>query len=103
MLADVDYDLDSLASMGLTKGGDGYGTLAATGCKKPPQRGKALRNGPQVVTRRGKKTVVIMSVEQYQRLIKPKVNIVDFFQESPLRGEDLDLTRKKDVSREVAI
>ena len=64
---------------------------------------KALRNGPQVVTRRGKKTVVIMSVEQYQSLIKPKVNIVDFFQESPLRGEDLDLTRKKDVSREVAI
>jgi antitoxin Phd len=64
---------------------------------------KALRNGPQVVTRRGKKTVIIMSVEQYQRLIKPKVNIVDFFQESPLRGEDLDLTRKKDVSREVAI
>ena len=64
---------------------------------------KALRNGPQVVTRRGKKTVVIMSVEQYQSLIKPKVNIVDFFQESPLRGEDLDLTRNKDVSREVAV
>jgi hypothetical protein len=44
-----------------------------------------------------------MSVEQYQSLIKPKVNIVDFFHESPLRGEDLDMTRKKDVSREVAI
>jgi prevent-host-death family protein len=64
---------------------------------------KALRDGPQVVTRRGKKTVVIMSVEQYQSLIKPKMNIVDFFQESPLRSEGLDLTRKKDVSREVAI
>jgi len=64
---------------------------------------KALRNGPQVVTRRGKKTVVIMSVEQYQSLVRPKINIVDFFQKSPLRGEDLDLTRKKDSARKVVI
>ena len=64
---------------------------------------KALREGPQVVTRRGKKTVVIMSIEQYQSLVRPKINIVDFFQESPLRGEDLDLMRRKDRAREVVI
>ena len=64
---------------------------------------KALRDGPQVVTRRGKKTVVIMSIEQYQSLVRPKVNIVDFFQSSPLRGEDLDLARRKDSAREVVI
>ncbi len=64
---------------------------------------KALREGPQVVTRRGKKTVVIMSIEQYQSLVRPKINIVDFFQESPLRGEDLDLMRRKDSAREVVI
>ncbi len=64
---------------------------------------KALQDGPQVVTRRGKKTVVIMSVEQYQSLVRPKIDIVDFFQESPLRGGDLDLTRKKDSAREVVI
>ncbi|MCF8051262.1 MAG: type II toxin-antitoxin system Phd/YefM family antitoxin [Desulfobacterales bacterium] len=64
---------------------------------------KALQEGPQVVTRRGKKTVVILSVEQYQRLVKPTVNIVDFFQKSPLRDVDLDLTRKKDSSREVNV
>ena len=64
---------------------------------------KALRDGPQVVTRRGKKTVVIMSVEQYQNLVRPEVNIIDFFQQSPMRGEDLDLTRNKDSAREVVI
>ncbi|RLC00760.1 MAG: type II toxin-antitoxin system prevent-host-death family antitoxin [Deltaproteobacteria bacterium] len=64
---------------------------------------EALRNGPQIVTRHGKKTVVIMSVEQYQRLVKPKINIIDFFQESPFRGEDLDLSRQKDSAREVVI
>lgn len=64
---------------------------------------KALRDGPQVVTRHGKKTVVIISVEEYQSLVRPKMNIVDFFQKSPLRGERLDLTRKKDSAREVVI
>ncbi len=64
---------------------------------------KALQDGPKVVTRRGKKTVVIMSVEQYQSLVRPKIDIVDFFQESPLRGEDLNLTRKKDSAREMVI
>ena len=64
---------------------------------------KALQDGPQVVTRHGKKTVVIMSVKQYQSLVKPKTNIVDFFQKSPFRGEDIDLTRQKDTAREVVI
>ena len=64
---------------------------------------KALQDGPQVVTRRGKKTVVIMSVEQYQSLVRPRIDIVDFFQQSPMRGEDFDLTRKKDSAREVVI
>lgn len=64
---------------------------------------KALRDGPQVVTRRGKKTVIIMSVEEYQSLTHPKLNIVDFFKESPLCGKDLDLTRAKDKAREVEI
>jgi prevent-host-death family protein len=62
---------------------------------------KALKDGPQIVTRRGKKAVVIISVEQYRNLTKPDSNIVDFFQQSPLRDVDLDLTRKKDGTREV--
>ena len=62
---------------------------------------RALRDGPQVVTRRGIETVVIMSVKEYQELIKPKNNIVDFFRKSPLKGIDLDLKRMKDFPREV--
>jgi len=64
---------------------------------------KAIEEGPQVVTRRGKKAVVILSVEQYQSLVRPEDNIVDFFQKSPLREEELDLTRKKDRVRKVII
>ncbi len=64
---------------------------------------KALRNGPQVVTRRGKETVVIISVEQYRKLVRPKTSIVDFFQKSPLRNMGLDLRRKKDPAGGVRV
>ena len=62
---------------------------------------KAIKNGPQIITRRGIETVVIISVEDYQKLTQPKTSIVDFFRKSPLRGVDLDLTRNKDVGREI--
>lgn len=62
---------------------------------------KALQDGPQVVTRRGVKTVVILSVKDYQKLKKPKSNLVDFFRKSPLKGINLDLERTKDYPREV--
>jgi prevent-host-death family protein len=62
---------------------------------------KALKNGPQVITKRGIETVVIMSVKDYQKLTRPKTNIVEFFRKSPLSGVDIDITRDKDYGREV--
>ena len=62
---------------------------------------RAIKHGPQIITRRGIKTVVIMSVEDYQQLTNPKMNIVDFFRNSPLKGVDIDLTRDKDIGREI--
>jgi len=62
---------------------------------------KALKNGPQMITRRGIKTAVIMSVKDYQKLTRPKKNIVDFFSKSPVQGVDLDLTRNRDTGREL--
>jgi prevent-host-death family protein len=62
---------------------------------------KALEHGPQIITRRGKKTVVIMSVEDYQQLTKPRTNLVDFFRKSPLMGVEIDLKRDRDLGREI--
>jgi len=62
---------------------------------------KAIEQGPQIITRRGVKTAVIMSVEDYQQLTEPKVNIVDFFRKSPLKGLRIDLTRDNDLGREI--
>ncbi|MFC1824070.1 type II toxin-antitoxin system Phd/YefM family antitoxin [Thermodesulfobacteriota bacterium] len=62
---------------------------------------KALRNGPQVVTRRGVETVVIMSVDEFHELTRAKTSIVDFFRNSPLRKAKLNLERDKEIHREI--
>lgn len=63
----------------------------------------ALEQGPQIVTRRGVDTVVVLSLGDYEKLIRPEVSLVEFFQGSPLVGVELDLERSKDLPREVDI
>ncbi len=62
--------------------------------------------GPQRITRQGKEGVVMISDEQYERLVtksrRPK-SLVQFFRESPMVGVDLDLKRDKDPGRDVEI
>jgi len=64
---------------------------------------EALNKGPQVVTRRGKEIVVILSREDYGRLKKSQSGVVEFFQSSPLVGVELDLERDKTHPREVTL
>ncbi|MGA1865567.1 MAG: type II toxin-antitoxin system Phd/YefM family antitoxin [bacterium] len=62
---------------------------------------EAQKEGPQVVTKRGIEIVIILSIEDYKKLIKPEISLVEFFQKSPLHGTDLDLKRSKEPSRKV--
>lgn len=66
----------------------------------------ARTEGPQRITRQGKEGVVMISDEQYDRLLvksrQPK-SIVQFFRESPLVGVDLDLERDKDTGRDIQL
>ena len=63
----------------------------------------ALNRGPQIVTRYGKETAVILSIEEYRRLARPDLGLVEFLQSSPLREAELDLERSRDVGREVEL
>ncbi len=64
---------------------------------------KALHQGPQVITRRGTETAVVLSIEEYQKLRQPETDLVDFFQASPLVDVDLDLERTRDTGREIEL
>lgn len=66
----------------------------------------ARTEGPQRITRQGKDGVVMISDEQYDRLMvksrQPKT-IVQFFRDSPLAGIELDLERDPDTGRDIAL
>jgi prevent-host-death family protein len=64
---------------------------------------KALRHGPQIITRRGVQAVVVLSYEEYQRLQKPQTDLVTFFRNSPLAGGKLDLRRDDSPPRDVSL
>jgi prevent-host-death family protein len=64
---------------------------------------RAHKEGPQIVTKHGKESVVVLSVEDFKKLIRPKTNLYKFLQESPLAGLDLDIARDKKPPRDVSL
>jgi prevent-host-death family protein len=53
----------------------------------------ALEHGPEIITRRGVDTAVVLSYEEYRKMLLNQKKLSDFFRESPLAGIELDLTR----------
>ncbi len=64
---------------------------------------KAHHDGPQFVTKHGKESVVIIAIEDYQKLNKPKSDLVSFLKKSPLSGINIDLARDKSPSRDIEL
>jgi len=62
---------------------------------------KAIEEGPQHITKHGKEAAVVLSSKEYERLTRGKSDLVEFFQQSPLRGIKLD--RAKDLPRKVEL
>jgi|SRR5580658_7974052 antitoxin Phd len=67
---------------------------------------RARERAPQVVTKQGKEAVVILALEEFERLTRrdkqPK-SLSQFFAESPLTKVSIDLKRKPDFGREVEL
>ena len=55
---------------------------------------KATAAKPQIVTVRGKETAVILSFEEYQKLVRPRQTLFEFIQSSPLRDLELELPQR---------
>lgn len=55
--------------------------------------------GPQVITRNGRRTAVVVSVEEWERKTKRSGSLADFFKSSPLRGSGLPVRRSKNSLR----
>jgi antitoxin Phd len=61
---------------------------------------EALTHGPQVITRRGVKTAIVLSYTEYRQLVAARQKLSVFFRESPLVGVELDLSRDISSVRE---
>ncbi len=50
---------------------------------------KAASEGPQTITRHGRRAAVLVAAHEWDRKIKRKGTLADFFAASPLRGSGL--------------
>ena len=64
---------------------------------------RALNDGPQVVTRNGKKAVVVISAAEWERRNRRRGDLVEFFASSPLREEGLKIERLTDYPRDIEV
>ena len=53
----------------------------------------AAVNGPQTITVRGRRTAVVFSAQDFDRLKRPSSTITEFLRTSPLAGVELDVER----------
>lgn len=64
---------------------------------------RAIKDGPQTVTKHGKDAVVIVAAEQFQRGTergkRKAQSLAEFLLRSPLRGARLRIRRSRDTGR----
>jgi prevent-host-death family protein len=59
----------------------------------------ACTHGPQIITRNGRRTAVIVGAEEWERKTRRRGSLADFFKASPLRSSGLKAPRSKDRLR----
>ena len=56
---------------------------------------QAVQEGPQIITKHGVETAIVLSYQEYRRMLVRQPKLSSFFRESPLAGVSLELSRDK--------
>jgi len=64
---------------------------------------KAESDGPQTISRNGRKTAVVVAAEEWERKTTRRGNLAEFFAASPLRGARLKVGRPPGHLRKVEL
>jgi prevent-host-death family protein len=64
---------------------------------------RAQSEGPQIITRRGRKAVVVVAAAQWERKERREGNLAEFFARSPLRGSGLQIERLPGGLRDIRL
>jgi prevent-host-death family protein len=76
-------------------------TVAQARAKLSEVIDKAQSDGPQMVTRNGRPTAVIVAAEEWERKTKRKNSLAEFFAASPLRGSGVQIKRLRGHLRKI--
>jgi prevent-host-death family protein len=63
----------------------------------------ALREGAQDITRHGKRTVVVVAAEEWDRKARRTESLTEFLDRSPLKGSGLEVERLRDQPHAVEL
>ncbi|MGO9088500.1 MAG: type II toxin-antitoxin system Phd/YefM family antitoxin [Candidatus Sulfotelmatobacter sp.] len=64
---------------------------------------RAVSEGPQTITNRGRTAAVVVGAEEWERKTKRVGNLAEFFAGSPLRGSKLKVRRLKARARKMSL
>ena len=64
---------------------------------------KAQSEGPQAISVHGRPAVVVVSCEEFERLVKPRAGFVEFLRRSPLAGDGVAISRDSSPPRKVEL
>jgi prevent-host-death family protein len=63
---------------------------------------RAVNEGPQIVTKHGRETVVVLEIGEYRKLVGPPMDFKEFLLTMP-RTDDLEIERSQDMGRDVEL
>jgi antitoxin Phd len=63
----------------------------------------ALKDGPQFVTRRGEKAVVVLSTDVFEKLTSSSPSFKDFLLSCPKLDDEFEFERQKDSPRNIEL
>jgi prevent-host-death family protein len=64
---------------------------------------RAMAEGPQTITKRGRTAAVVVGAEEWERKTQRAGNLAEFFAASPLRGSHLKIRRLKAAPRKISL
>lgn len=89
--------------MGERRANDGRNWTVASAKARLSEVIERAQSTPQTITRNGKPSVVVVSVDEWARKTSRRGSLAAFLLASPLRGVDLDVERERDEPGDLAL
>ena len=95
--------MDDIRKLGKKPGNNPAWSVAEAKARLSEVIERAQAGAPQLITKNGRKTVFVVSAEDWEKARKPKQSFYEFLRASPLVGVELDIERDKSGPRDIEL